>query len=214
MDTLINFIINNANYAHWIIFGSLLLAGFNIPISEDLMIIISALLASTIIPEKMYLIMAFLFMGCFFSDIILYWLSRTLGRRLLKVPLFKKTLPEKRIAKIENFYKKYGVPTLIVGRFIPFGVRNCLFITAGLTKMRFIKFFIGDGIACMLSNATLFFLAYFLGKNHEVFLKYLKTFNLFIFILFIVSLFFVIWLIRKKRRKAKIEDNQNNENES
>lgn len=46
MEELIQLIQANIQYAHLIIFATLLLAGLNIPISEDAMIFVSALLAS------------------------------------------------------------------------------------------------------------------------------------------------------------------------
>ncbi|TXL09561.1 alkaline phosphatase, partial [Methylococcaceae bacterium CS3] len=46
MEELIQIIQANIQYAHYIIFAALLLAGLNIPVSEDAMIFISALLAS------------------------------------------------------------------------------------------------------------------------------------------------------------------------
>ena len=45
-----------------------------------------------------------------------------------------------RVAKVASFYQKYGVWTLVVGRFIPFGVRNALFLTAGIGKMSPVRF--------------------------------------------------------------------------
>ena len=69
MDTVIQFIFENAQYAHWIIFGALMLAGLNIPISEDLMIIFSAVLAATVVPENTIKLFAFccfsVHIGCF-----------------------------------------------------------------------------------------------------------------------------------------------------
>ena len=58
--------------------------------------------------------------------------------------------------QIENYYTKYGVVTLLIGRFIPFGVRNCLFVTAGIGKMRFWKF-ISQMASPVLLQTQLFF---------------------------------------------------------
>ena len=43
MEELIQIIQANIQYAHFIIFGALLLAGLNIPVSEDAMLFISAI---------------------------------------------------------------------------------------------------------------------------------------------------------------------------
>jgi membrane-associated protein len=214
MDAVINFMITHAAHAHWIIFGSLLLSSLNLPISEDFMIIITAILASTVIPEHTVILIIWLFLGCFISDMIVYWIGRTVGRKIIATKWVRKTITPKKLKRTYNFYKKYGFYTLLVGRFIPFGIRNCLFMTAGMSKMHFPKFLLSDGIACLISNAVLFSITFFLGKNYHVLAKHLKTFNLSIFLAFIVTLVILVWYYRKRRKKRmkdilKIDDNSN-----
>ncbi|NGX62943.1 MAG: Inner membrane protein [Candidatus Anoxychlamydiales bacterium] len=203
MSYIINFIFENANHAHWIIFSALILAGFNLPISEDLMIIISAILAANVVPQNIFLLFGAVFLGAYMSDWIVYWIGRLFGIKLWKFKWFKKTIPKRKLAKVKLFYKKYGFFTLLVGRFIPFGVRNCLFLTAGMTRMNFTKFAISDGIACLISNSVLFSIAYSLGKNHTALFTYLKKVNILIFLLFIFTIIGFIWYYKKKKHKQK-----------
>lgn len=205
MDSLLPFIQEHAHQAHWILFGALMLAGLNVPISEDLMIIFGALIAATMVPENTYLIFLFLFLGCYISDWVSYWIGRTLGRRLWNIKWFAKTLNAKKLEQAQSFYEKYGFWTLLGGRFIPFGVRNGLFFTAGLGKMSFPKFLLSDGIACVLSNSTLFLITYHLGKNYEVLFYWIKRVNLLLFIAFVVTIIGIIWYKNfKKSQKAKL----------
>ncbi len=200
MEIITEIIIENANYAHWIIFFLLILAGFNLPISEDLLLIIGGMLASTVIPENTYLIFFWTFAGCYFSDWIAYGLGRTLGPRLWELKPFAHLRRKKYLESISNFYDRYGFFTLLVGRFIPFGVRNCLFITAGMSKMHFGRFIISDGIACFTSNAAMFYLAYSLGKNYVLLLDYLRVYHLSVFAIaavLVASLAF--YLFRKSK---------------
>ncbi len=201
MDSLIAWIQNNAHNAHWLFFGALMLAGLNFPISEDLMIISGALLAATVIPENTYIIFLFLFLGCYLSDWLSYWIGRTLGRKLWDIPWFRKTIKIKRLEQTQKFYEKYGFWTLLGGRFIPFGVRNCLFLTAGMGKMSFPRFILSDGIACIFSNSLLFSIAYLLGKNYSALLLWLKRINIFLFLAFVVTLIGVIWYKRVKKSR-------------
>jgi membrane protein DedA with SNARE-associated domain len=203
MYYVINFIFEHAAHAHWIIFCALILAGFNIPISEDLMIIISAILASNVIPQNTFILFAFVFLGAYLSDWMVYWIGRLLGIKLWQIKWFKKTIPKRKLSRVRLFYKKYGFYTLLIGRFIPFGVRNCLFLTAGMTRMSFGKFVISDGIACFLSNTVLFSIAYSIGKNHNVLFHYVKKFNIFIFVLFIFTIIAFICYYKKKKPKKK-----------
>src|SRR5262249_11036689 len=137
MDTLFPFIQEHAQYAHWVVFGLLMLAGLNFPISEDLVIIISGVLASTVVPENTWKLFAGVFLGAYLSDWVVYWMGRKWGVKLWNIPWFSRILEPKRLVQIGKYYQKYGVLTLLVGRFIPFGVRNCLFATAGMGKMSF-----------------------------------------------------------------------------
>lgn len=200
MESIIQFIFENAVHAHWIVFSLLMLAGLNVPISEDLMIIFSAVIAATLVPENTYKLFLGVFLGCYLSDWVCYWIGRKFGPKLWNYRWFAKTFDRKRIDQITAYYAKYGFLTLLIGRFIPFGVRNGLFLTAGLGKMPFNRFLLSDGIACLLSNTTLFCLAYMVGKNYELLLGRLKMFNIFLFSAFAVALIGFIWYKRRKKQ--------------
>lgn len=197
MEELLIFIQSNVQYAHWIIFGSLLLAGLNIPVSEDAMLFISALLASKN-PELKYQLFFGVFAGAYLSDVICYWLGRTLGPKIWNIKFFSKMISPEKVEKLSSFYKKFGVTTLLIGRFIPFGVRNGLFLTAGLSKMNFFKFALSDLIACTIS-CTLFFNLYF--NYGEVVIEYVKKGNIILFstLLLIATIWFIF---KKKKTKA------------
>jgi membrane protein DedA with SNARE-associated domain len=125
--------------------------------------------------------------------------GRHFGPKLWNISWFAKTFDRKKIDTVHQYYEKYGFMTLLVGRFIPFGVRNGLFLTAGLGKMPFGKFILSDGIACILSNTALFTLAYTVGKNYEALISTLKTFNIFLFGAFVVAIIAFIWYKRAKK---------------
>jgi membrane-associated protein len=109
-------------------------------------------------------------------------------------------LTQERYDKLAIFYQRYGFRTLLFGRFIPFGVRNGLFITAGMTKMPFLKFITADGLACLISNLTLFTIAYKVGENREVLMSYAAQFNL---LIFTIALLLVSFFLFKKFSKPK-----------
>lgn len=198
MEDIYLFIQTHANAAPWLIFGLLLLAGFNIPISEDGMLFISALLAAKY-PDLKYQLFLGVYGGAYFSDIICYWLGRILGPKIFKINLLKKMAPKERVDKIHAFYEKFGIITLILGRFIPFGVRNGLFLTAGLSKMNFLKFSLSDLLACTIS--TVFFFNIYLRYGNSV-IDLVKKGNLILFGMVILGVFF--WYFQKRRRSKII----------
>ncbi len=193
MEELLQYIQANIQYAHYIIFGALLLAGFNIPVSEDAMLFISAILASQN-PEFLVHLFLAVYLGAYFSDLICYSLGRLLGPKLFEIRFFANMVSQERIDKISAYYHQYGVVTLILGRFIPFGVRNALFLTAGLGKMQFIKFALSDWLACTISTVVFFTLYYHYGESV---IDYIKQGNM---IFFAIALIFLgVFWYRKKQ---------------
>lgn len=199
METLIHWIGSHAEHAHWVIFIAILLAGMNVPISVDILMICAALLAATVMPEHTIHLFLAMFLGCYFSAWIAYWIGRLAGNRLLQVSWFSKLLTAKRINHMRQFIEKYGFFTLLAGRFIPFGVRNCIFLTSGLSRMNFLRFACYDFIACFVWTSCMFYGIYSLGKNYDSVLASFKIFNLFIFAAFNVTLIALIWYKRKKK---------------
>lgn len=201
MNALIELVTSQATSAHWWFFCLLILAGLNFPISEDLLIVSSAVVSATVVPQNAVKIFIFVFMGCYLSDWISYWIGRTLTPWLRRKKFLSKMVDNKRIMKVNRFYAKYGVLTLIIGRFIPFGVRNFLFMSAGMGRMSFKKFMLVDGIACLLSNSTLFLISFSLAEHYPALMRLMRHVNITFFVLFasVVIAFGVFRYIRKKR---------------
>lgn len=195
MDQLIELIQDNVAYAPYIMFFALLLAGFNLPISEDVLLFISALLAVDS-PEMLYPLFFGVYLGAYFSDLICYTLGRVLGPRIWKIKFLASMATADRVDRLNHYLKKNGPITIFLCRFIPFGVRNALFLTAGLGKMDARKFAFFDFLACTISCTTFFSLYYHYGQDV---VEYVKKGNIVIFSIACTVL--AIILIRKKLKK-------------
>ena len=196
MANFLLFLQGNIHLAPYMIFGLLLLAGFNLPVSEDVMLFTSSVLAREF-PQYHYQLFAAVFLGAYLGDLICFLMGWKIGPKILKINFFKSIVSDDLRLKISNFYEKYGVWTLIVGRFIPFGVRNGLFLTAGLGKMNPLKFVLSDLLACTISCITFFSLYYKFGKQM---IEYVRQGNLIIFFLAATTIVFLV--IKKKRKSA------------
>ena len=206
MDQIIQFIVENSRYAPWMTMGLVLLAGFNIPISIDVVMVLSAFLAATTIPEHTFTLYLSLLVGCYFSAWIAYWVGRKIGTKLLNFRYFSKMLPEKRLKKIGDFYEKHGMLTLLIGRFIPFGMRNCIFFTTGISKSNFGKFIRRDALACSIWTTVCFFAYYSIGQSYELLIQKIKTLNLFIFLAFGVTVIALLCYKKYRKKRAKTLD--------
>lgn len=202
MNELFNFILEHKNHSLFIIFSCFLLAGMNIPISIDILMIICSILAAKFMPEYKWYLLGTAFLGCYFSAWIAYWMGRLFGVQLLKYKIFKKMLPESRLQKIRQFYQKHGFLTLLIGRFIPFGVRNGIFMSTGISKSNFTQFILRDLFTSALWAVSSFLLFYHLGLNFDYLIGYSKVMNVGIFLAFSVTVIAIIWYKRKKNKKS------------
>lgn len=203
METFFTFICQHADNAYWIMFLLLMLAGFNVPISEDFMVIIAGALASSCIPEHWEQLFLWVWAGCYFSAWTAYWIGRLLGPKLYTIRWFKHVITEQRIDKINHYYEKFGIFTFIVGRFCPGGVRNALFMSAGLGKMPFVTFIARDGLACFISTNVLFHIGYAFGENREVLIKHFRSYE-HIGIMVVLSIITILGCFFWYRSRTKI----------
>ncbi|AHH12267.1 Alkaline phosphatase like protein [Borrelia hermsii YBT] len=193
MHIILEFIDLNINYSPIVFFGLLILAGFNIPISEDAIVIMGGILSSR---KNEYTILIFLgiFWGAYIGDVISFYIGRFLANKLLK----QKKQTNKLIDKMNYYYKRYGNLTLLFGRFIPFGVRNAIFISAGMGNMRISNFLITDFFAAMISITTYFTLSFKIGESFKIIFPKIRLILL-ITLIIITILILISYIIRKKK---------------
>lgn len=200
MESLIEWVLGHAEHAHWFIFGALILAGFNIPVSADFLIVIGGFLAATAVPHHLWHLYFAISIGCYLSACIAYWFGRILGKRFCRYQWFSKLMPPERLEKIQRFYSRHGFWTLLLGRFIPFGIRNCIFMSSGMSRVSYVKFALWDLIACFTWTSVSFYCFYALGQNYQLLFSHLKTVNMLIFLAFSVTVISLIWYKRRKKR--------------
>ncbi len=199
MESILNFITENADHAHWVIFIMIMLAGLNVPFSEDVLVLAGGAIASTYVPENTLQIFFWIFLAAWMSAWEAYWIGRLLGPKLYDIKWFSHVLTVNRIERLHYYYEKFGILTFFIGRFIPGGARNALFMTSGLGKMPFHKFILRDCPACFLQVFVLFYLGYLLGENYQVVAETIKSYNNFFLGIFSLLLILgIIWAYKRK----------------
>jgi membrane protein DedA with SNARE-associated domain len=179
-EDILAFICANAHHAHWIIFGLLLLAGINVPISEDVILLTAGAIVATCLPDSFFYLYIWIFIGCWISAWEAYAIGRFLGPKLYDIKWFSHILTRSRIERLHYYYEKYGIMTFIVGRFIPGGVRNTLFMTSGLGKMPFLTFILRDLVAVAIQSSVLYYIGFQFGEHYheliKIFVSYQRIF--------------------------------------
>lgn len=203
MDSFILWVQAHAEIAHFAIFGAILLAGLNVPISIDAILIATAILASTIIPENRVVLFLSFYFGCVMAAWISYGMGRFFGNKLLKTRWVGGTLTPEKIEKVKRFYIRWGFLTLAIGRFIPFGVRNCIYMSTGMSKMSFATFAIRDSIACLIWTSIVFTLFYRASQDYKEISHHLMLVGS--ILLGIVLVAAISWICYKKIHKNPVK---------
>jgi membrane protein DedA with SNARE-associated domain len=186
-------------------FIALMLAGLNFPISEDLIIITGALICQEN-PSMLVPTFAATYSAVAISDYFPYLIGKYISKGTIKANFITRLFSQKRVDKMHRYMEKYGIFTFIVGRFIPFGVRNTMFMTAGLFGLRLRRFALYDITAATISVSTLFFLAYHFGEAIE---KPFQAIGIVLFVLLLsIITFVIIYIIRNLLQKRKIRNEE------
>lgn len=204
MEDIFSYVCANAQFAGLILFSLLIASGFNVPISEDIILITAGALSATCLSEEFWVLYLSVFAGCWFSSWIAYWIGRTLGPKLYDIGWFNWAITPKRIRKLHEYYEKFGALTFVVGRLFPGGIRNALFMSAGMGKMPFPVFILRDFLAVSTSSSLIFYLGYIFGQNYQLIIDYFLTYNRIVLgglIVVVLSLLISFWL--KHRSKSK-----------
>ena len=181
-----------------VVFIALLLGGFNLPISEDILVIISAV-ACQRKEANVPIAYAAIFFGATISDWLVYLWGWLLGRGFISNKLFSKVVTKENTLRFSRALEKYGIFTYIFVRFIPFGVRNVMSITSGFVSFNFFKFALFDSIAAFCNTSALFWVIYFFGKTGG---KYFKIFGI---VLFCSLIIFGIYIFHSKKLSKFID---------
>ncbi|MFA5131386.1 MAG: DedA family protein [Patescibacteria group bacterium] len=133
----------------------------------------------------------FAFAGALIGDYSGYFLGRWGGNWFRR----KKFIKEELIAKGENFFNKYGAPSIFWGRFIG-ATRAIVPFVAGTTRLKpwvFFSWNLAGAIGWAFSHVLL---GYFSGNIIAIIIKKWSG-RLSLIIILAVAAFFIYWLIRK-----------------
>lgn len=193
IELFLQFVAEHEAFTRLIFFCLLLLAGLSLPISEDILLLLAGFLAASGPVDEIFPFYLTMYLGCWISAWEAYALGRFLGPKVYDLPLLRHMITESRVKKFNEYLEHFGIFTFIVGRFIPGGVRNVIFMGAGLGKMPFLTFILRDGFACIISSMTLFYIGtrlyYYSAELDRLFLTYRRVSLTVLCLIVIVPLF-------------------------
>lgn len=170
LDSLIHFF---TTYGSIAVFGVLLLCGFGLPIPEDITLVAGGVISSLACSNvegtflqalnqcnEVHIMLLISMAGVLIGDSTMFFLGRIYGERLLKVRFFSKIVTPQRYIWIQEKFAKHGFWLIFAARFMP-GLRSPIFVVTGITrKVSYIKFFLTDGFAALISVPVWIYLGF------------------------------------------------------
>lgn len=205
MEAFIISIIQSYLYAG--VFALLLACGLGVPMPEDVILVTGGYIAY-LYPQNVNLFVLILvgMAGVLIGDSMMFMVGRRFGPRAATLPLFKRVLTPARLAKMEGYFGSYGNKIIFMGRFMA-GVRSPLFMTAGISGVKYSRFILVDGLAASVSVPMFIVLAYTFGEEIDRLKVMLIKTQKALFI--IIPICIVVWLLLKKfawKREEEIPD--------
>ena len=151
------------NFTHLGIFTVLLLGSLGVPIPEEMPIIAAAVLSHAHI-VRWWLALPVCLLGVLSGDMVLYWVGRHWGERVLDWRLVRWVLPPAREQWLKAAYRRHALKTVVMGRHL-IGLRAAAFLTAGTARVPFWKFVAADAGAALFGVSLTFGLAYFFTEQ-------------------------------------------------
>jgi membrane protein DedA with SNARE-associated domain len=150
-------------YGLILLFALVAVEGCGIPLPGETALITAAVLASSGHFDIVEVI-AVSACAAIVGDNTGYWIARLGGRPAIgKIPLAREALP-KLLPRGEAFFEKHGAKTVVIARFVA-GLRIVAAWLAGLSHMRWRKFFPYNAAGGILWSTTIGLVAYYFGEK-------------------------------------------------
>ncbi|WGK68601.1 DedA family protein [Candidatus Haliotispira prima] len=208
-ESLANLLTQYAAIAPLIVFLALVIAAFNIPISEDLTVIAAGAFIAAMashqtsgILRPSILMHVALISGAVSGDMVSYAMGRKIGRPLLEKRFFRRVMPPHRLEFLSRHFAKHSALTILLGRLIPFGIRNAISLFAGIARLPAWKFLLLDTIPSSFSISIIYFLSRHYSHHLLQNIRTVQKTLLLILLLFIGYMAFRIYSSAKRSRAA------------
>lgn len=184
------------------VFLILFVAGLGVPIPEELPIMAGGVLAHEGV-VRWWLMLPVCVLGVLSGDVVLYWIGRHWGERVLSWRAVRFVMSREREESLKAAYRRHGVKIVFTARHV-MGLRAAAFLTAGIARVPFGKFLAVDAAAAMVGVPVSFGLAFFFTDQLEAIIAGVHRAERWVVILALVVA--AAWIgIRAYRRSQALE---------
>jgi len=185
------------------ILAALLLGSLGVPIPEEMPIVAAGILSHEGL-ARWWLALPVCFLGVVSGDVVLYWIGRRWGERVLNWRVVRWVLTASRAESLKKAYRQHAMKTVVTARHV-MGLRAAAFLTAGMAHVPFWKFILADTVAAAVSVSFAFGLAYFFTDQVGAILADVRRVERWLVLaaLIVLTGVVVVYVVRWNRRVPK-----------
>ncbi len=204
MELLYHLVDFFSNYGYVAVFCVLIACGFGLPVPEDITLVAGGVICGLAVVERHLnpnIMVLVGLIGVLSGDGVMFFLGRTLGSKVTRLPLLKHVITPVTYAKIQDKAHKYGHKILFIARFLP-GLRAPIFMTAGIShRVQFWKFILMDGAAALISVPVWVYVGYLFAHDLDKVLRWVRHSEILIGSLlgFGLLVFVIVKYVRRKK---------------
>jgi membrane protein DedA with SNARE-associated domain len=192
------------HYGYWLVFALITLEDFGVPVPGETVLIAAAIYAGH---QQLNVVAVGVvaFVAAVVGDNIGFAIGHFGGRALALRWGRYVFLTEERLVKAEYFFNRHGGKIIVVARFIE-GLRQANGIVAGITGMRWLRFFAFNVLGAALWVGTWVSLGYLAGNHIDTIYHYFTQYSYYALIALAVLLAgYIARRVLRRRRAAKQE---------
>jgi membrane protein DedA with SNARE-associated domain len=133
-------------------------ASLGVPIPEEGPIVAAGVLAHAEVVRWWFALPVCL-VGVLSGDVVLYWIGRHWGERVLEWRAVRRVLSRRREEQLMESYRRHGVKIVFAARHV-LGLRAAAFLTAGIARVPFGRFLLVDTAAAVIGVPAGFGIAF------------------------------------------------------
>jgi len=183
------------------VFGIAFIENIFPPFPSDVIVAFSGALAA-VADISLPLVIVFAVTGSTTGFIVMYFIGKFAGDKILEVGKIKFISPEA-IFTVEKWFQKYGYWLIVANRFLA-GTRAIISFFAGMSEMNLKKTIILSAVSSLIWNLILIFVGFYVGHNLNKISYYITTYNKVVFaIILAFAVFYILRFFIKRKSNVK-----------
>ena len=188
--------------SYFLVFFVLTLCGIGLPMPEDIVLMAAGLCIYHNIATFEGMVF-FSILGVLFGDYLIFYIGKRWGKWFLSHRVFMNAFSNERLARVHDYFDRYGSKTVFFARFI-WGLRAATFFIAGTHTMSAKRFLLLDLLGALVSVPLIIYISsYFGGHIEKAAILIKQTNHIVMSIIFIILLIFIIRHFRKNKKNKK-----------